>query len=443
MPHKTSRGKQSNHRTISMNGLVVGSLTKTKQSGMVFQYNDNWLSSSQARPLSLSMPLRRDPYSGSEVFNYFDNLLPDRKNIRDRVISRFKVESDHPFDILSAIGSDCVGAIQVHSEQPSNVRYITGEPLNEHQIAELIRGYRVNPLGMDSEADFRISLAGAQEKTALLFYDDQWIKPTGTTATTHILKFPIGTIDTPSGSIDLSNSCENEWLCLEFMALAGISTAKSGLLHFEDQTVLSVTRFDRRLSDDGSWVLRLPQEDFCQALNLPSSMKYQEHGGPGMTECLELLQASNNALNDRETFLKTQILFYLMGAIDGHAKNFSIFHQAGSRYEMTPIYDVLSIHTINNKQLPHKARLAMSWKGQSKNNYFSYKQIQPRHLFYTCEHYGFESLVEQFLTHINSKLNDITKTLVGKANKQGIDERIAEQFISEISKKMTLVQSSF
>jgi serine/threonine-protein kinase HipA len=102
-----------------MNGVVVGSLTKTKQSGMVFQYNDNWLSSSQARPLSLSMPLRRDPYSGSEVFNYFDNLLPDRKNIRDRVISRFKVESDHPFDILSAIGSDCVGAIQVYSEQPS------------------------------------------------------------------------------------------------------------------------------------------------------------------------------------------------------------------------------------------------------------------------------------------------------------------------------------
>ena len=443
MSQKTSRAKQPNHRIISMNGLVVGSLTKTKQSGMVFQYNDEWLGSTQARPLSLSMPLRRDPYSGSEVFNYFDNLLPDRKAIRDRVISRFKVESDHPFDILSAIGSDCVGAIQVHSEQPSNVRQITGESLNEHQIAELIRGYRVNPLGMDSEADFRISLAGAQEKTALLFFDGQWIKPTGTTATTHILKFPIGTIDTPSGSIDLSNSCENEWLCLEFMALVGIPTAKSDLLHFEDQTALSVTRFDRRLSDDGAWILRLPQEDFCQALNLPSSMKYQEHGGPGMAECLELLQASNNAANDRETFLQSQILFYLMGAIDGHAKNFSLFHQAGSRYEMTPIYDVMSIHNINNKQLPHKARLAMSWKGQSKNNYYSYKQIQPRHLFYTCEQYGYEGLVEQFLTHLDAQLSDITKVLFDKARQQGANEHSVEHFISEISNNIKRVQSCF
>lgn len=435
--------KSVSRRYISMNGVVIGSLTKTKQSGMIFQYTEDWLSSSQARPLSLSMPLKREAYSGSEVFNYFDNLLPDRKNIRDRVISRFKVESDHPFDILSAIGSDCVGAIQVHADVPSAVRTITGEPLNESKIAELIRGYRVNPMGMDSKADFRISLAGAQEKTALLYYDGKWVKPTGTTATTHILKFPIGSIDSPSGSIDLTNSCENEWLCLEFMALAGIPTAKSEILYFEEQTVLSVERFDRRFSDDGSWILRLPQEDFCQAFNLPSSMKYQEHGGPGIAESLELLQASNNATNDRETFLKCQILFYLMGAIDGHAKNFSIFHQAGSRFEMTPIYDVLSIHAINNKQLSHKAKLAMSWKGQSKNNYYSYKQVQPRHLLFTCKHYGFEGLVEQFLTHIDSELSDITKTLIKKARGQNVNESIVELFIREIDKKMKLVQSSF
>lgn len=435
--------KSANLRYISMNGIVIGSLTKTKQSGMTFQYNEEWLSSSQARPLSLSMPLRRDAYSGSEVFNYFDNLLPDRKNIRDRVISRFKVEADHPFDVLSAIGNDCVGAIQVHSNMPKNVRIITGEPLTENNIADLIRGYRVNPMGMDPEADFRISLAGAQEKTALLYYDDQWIKPTGTTPTTHILKFPIGHIDNPSGSIDLSNSCENEWLCLEFMSLVGIPTAKSEVLYFEDQTVLSVERFDRRFSEDSSWVLRLPQEDFCQALNLPSSMKYQEHGGPGMTECLALLQASNSADDDRENFLKSQILFYLMGAIDGHAKNFSIFHQAGSRYEMTPIYDVLSIHTINNKQLPHRARLAMSWKGKSKNNYFSYKQIQPRHLLYTCELYGFAGLVEQFLTYIDTHLAYITQCLLDKANAQNIDNNIVEQFIGEVSKSMKSVQHSF
>lgn len=132
-----------------------------------------------------------------------------------------------------------------------------------------------------------------------------------------------------------------------------------------------------------------------------------------------------------------------MGAIDGHAKNFSIFHRAGSRYEMTPIYDVLSIHTINNKQLPDKARLAMSWKGQSKNTYFSYKQIQPRHLIYTCEYYGFEGLVEELMTQISSELSDISKILIDKASKQGIEESIVERFISEISKKIKSVQSSF
>ena len=237
---------------------------------------------------------------------------------------------------------------------------------------------------MDGEDDFRISLAGVQEKTALLFHKGQWLRPFGATPTTHILKLPVGIIQNASGSIDLSGSCDNEWTCLELIRNMGIPTANAAVATFEDQRVLVVERFDRRWTADDKWLLRLPQEDFCQAMNLPSSKKYQADNGPTMLDCMRLLQGASDNFTDRLNFLKTQIMFLLLSAPDGHAKNFSVFLQAGDNFALTPVYDVISIYPIDNKQLHHRAKLAMGWIGTSKGYRYKLQEVQLRHcLLYT------------------------------------------------------------
>jgi serine/threonine-protein kinase HipA len=116
---------------------------------------------------------------------------------------------------------------------------------------------------------------------------------------------------------------------------------------FGDQTVLVVERFDRAWMDDGAWIARLPQEDFCQALGFSPKQKYEHDGGPGMAKCLQLLTGSADAQRDKLAFQLTQLAFWLMAATDGHAKNYSIFLQPGDTYVMTPLYDILSMWPYN------------------------------------------------------------------------------------------------
>jgi serine/threonine-protein kinase HipA len=197
---------------VLMNGRLVGFLHKSPSGAMSFQYAEGWLETSGARPVSLSLPLRASIYEGAQVYSFFDNLLPDNERIRARIQARFQVANSHPFDLLSAIGADCVGAIQLGQEQAlKKVDVITAQVLSTAEIARLLKGYRMSPLGMNEEVDdLRISIAGAQEKTALLWHQGQWCRPIGPTPTSHIFKLPIGLI--AENNFDLSESCENEWL---------------------------------------------------------------------------------------------------------------------------------------------------------------------------------------------------------------------------------------
>ena len=270
------------------------------------------------------------------------NLLPDNEQIRARIQARFRIATDQPFDLLSAIGNDCVGAIQLCQEEhlPHRIDETTTQILSGEEIANLLKVYRTIPLGMIEAADdFRISIAGAQEKTALLWHQGQWCRPTGATPTSHIFKLPIGFID--HGGIDLRDSCENEWLCLKIAGAFGLPTAEAQIQQFEDVKVLVVKRFDRRWSKDGTWLIRLPQEDMCQALGVSPNLKYQSDGGPGMAEIMQTLLGAKDAEADRETFFRSQVLFWLLAAMDGHAKNFSIFIEPTGSYGLTPLYDVI------------------------------------------------------------------------------------------------------
>lgn len=363
---------------VYMNGLHVGVLTWTNAANLIFIYDQSWLKSEVARPISLSMPLTEVPYKGQIVENFFDNLLPDNELIRERIQRRFHTASKRCFDLLSNIGADCVGALQLLPQSTApNVKKITATPINKTEIAKLLKHYKTAPLGMGENLDFRISIAGAQEKTALLWHENKWQVPQQATPTSHIIKLPIGEI--AHAGIDLHDSVENEWLCLKIMSAYGLSVNNAHIESFEDVKTLVVERFDRLWADDKSWLMRLPQEDFCQSLGKPSALKYESDGGPGIQPIMKLLEGSKNAIADRKRFMKSVFLFWVLGAIDGHAKNFSVKLEAGGRYELTPLYDVLSAYPIAAKrQLEWKAiKMAMSLKG--KNRHYLWDNIQPRH----------------------------------------------------------------
>ncbi|NUA29559.1 type II toxin-antitoxin system HipA family toxin [Cupriavidus basilensis] len=380
-------GRRSHARALSVwaNGERVGTWRIPTRGDMELQYDPGWLASPAGRPLSLSLPFGVDtsPLKGDRVRNYFDNLLPDSDAIRKRLATRFKAATTEAFDLLEAIGRDCVGAVQLlgENEQPAGHDRIEGTPQSDSDIEKLLR-QTVSPTGMgaqDDDDDLRISLAGAQEKTALLWHGNQWMKPHGATPTTHILKLPLGLVGNKRA--DLSTSVENEWLCLTILAAYGLPVAHSEIKTFASQKVLSVQRFDRQMHSSGGWILRLPQEDFCQALGVAPHLKYEADGGPGMRDIAQILRQSTHADEDLEIFLTTQILFWMLAAPDGHAKNFSIRLLPGGRYRMTPLYDVMSIWPVvgfgANQWSWHKAKLAMAVAG--KNRHYLFKDVQRRH----------------------------------------------------------------
>jgi serine/threonine-protein kinase HipA len=426
-----------------MNGIEVGVLEKTRGGGMTFTYSQGWLEYDARRSISLSMPLSTGTYSGHEVYNFFDNLLPDNPVVRERVMAKFSVPVDHPFDILAAIGHDCVGALQLIRDKGDYKPEIQATAMSEHDVAGLLRRYRENPMGMEEDDDFRISLAGVQEKTALLYQNGCWHKPHGATPTTHILKLPVGVIQNASGNIDLSGSCDNEWTCLEVMRQLGIPTTEAWVDNFEDQRVLIVERFDRRWTSDQDWILRLPQEDFCQAMNLPSSKKYQVDHGPGIIDCLKLLQNSSNAYEDRVNFFKTQIVFFLLSAPDGHAKNFSVRLQQGDSFSLTPVYDVISIYPIDNKQLKHRAKLAMGWMGTTKGFRYKLQDIQLRHILHTAKKVGLLQEVKVFLDEIEALMSKALSLTEVVAKEKGIDMEITSTILDETNEATKRLQRSY
>lgn len=369
---------------IWLNGTPVGYWDATAGVNTL-TYFDEWLGDEQGRPLSLSLPFQpgNAPYRGPVVQNYFDNLLPDSDAIRRRIAQHFRTAGIEPYQLLAAVGRDCVGAIQLlpSDEAPTDLFSIHSEPLDEHGVARLLRHTLSDqPLGQGDEADdLRLSIAGAQEKSALLWHQGQWQRPLGSTPTTHILKLPLGLVGAMRA--DMRTSVENEWLCSRIMHSFGLPTAPCEIAQFEDIKVLVVERFDRRLAADGGWIVRLPQEDFCQATGTSPLHKYQADGGPGISKIMEILLGSEQPEQDRSNFFKAQVVFWLLAATDGHAKNFSIFHLPGSRYRATPLYDVLSAHPIigtsANKVAPQRAKLAMAVRGTQ--NYYNLQQIQRRH----------------------------------------------------------------
>lgn len=372
-----------------MNGEFVGRWEKSPQGTDRLVYARSWIESPAGRPLSLSLPLppltgdaEPQPLTGPPVVAWFENLIPDNDRILQRLQQRFGAPTTRAFDLLAAIGRDCAGALQLLplDETPGDIRRIDAEPLDDAGVARVLRQATLPAMGTGArETAFRLSIAGAQEKTALLRHEGRWCIPHGATPTSHIFKLPLGLVGNMRA--DLSYSVELEWLCMEIARGFGLPSANVSIERFEDQVALVVERFDRRLAADGTYWLRLPQEDLCQATATPPARKYEADGGPGIARILDLLRASDNAEADRLVCFRAQLLFWMLAAIDGHAKNFSIALLPGGRYRLTPLYDILSAYPILGRgpgQLdPRDAKLAMAVQGR--NRHYALHEIHRWH----------------------------------------------------------------
>lgn len=414
------RKRQESELFVNMNGKKVGLLSRAASGKLEFRYDASWLDSKSGRPLSLSMPLASQTYSGDVVENYFDNLLPDSLPIRNRIQKRFGARSNRGFDLLWHVGRDCVGAIHLSPEDTlADVQTIESEPLSDAEIAETLKSYRTKPLGMSEEKEFRISVAGAQEKTALLRLGDEWHRPLGTTPTSHIFKLPIGRIE--HGNLDLSDSVENEWLCHAVFKAYDIPVANTEMMTFEKVKALVVERFDRRWAMDRSWLIRLPQEDMCQALNIPPNFKYESDGGPGIKEIMGLLLGSEKSLEDRKRFMTQVFLFWVLGATDGHAKNFSIFLLPNGAFQLTPAYDIISAYPI----LKSRKEISMAMAVSGKNSHRKWDGILRRHWLSTAKKCNFpESEMAQIMDRIIGDMDRVIDDVGGKLP-DGFPDKVA------------------
>jgi serine/threonine-protein kinase HipA len=392
-----NRKTKSQTLYVSLNGVLVGFLKKESSGAISFRYESEWLEEGFA--ISHSMPLQEDMYRGEIVSRYFDNLLPDNDEIKKTVATKFGAESIRPFDMLSVIGKDCVGALSFSHEEidPFEQYEMNYKKISEKEIAQRIRELSSSsPLGM-KEGEFRLSVAGAQEKTALLKIKKGWHEPQGMTPTTHLIKTPIGAL---GESINFKDSVDNEWASLAIMKKFGLPVCHSEIEVFEDQRVLVVERFDRRWvkNESQNFLIRIPQEDLCQALGYSPYQKYQSDGGPGILEITKLLQASKEQ-NDRFDFFKAMIIFDLLYATDGHGKNFSIFLGADG-FRLTPFYDVMSGYFLvkSEGRSVNKMKLAM---GVGESGHYRFSKIAKRHYLETAKKCGIiESKFEEILEGI-------------------------------------------
>ena len=412
--------RRSGGLNVWMNGVLVGHWQVSRGGTHVFQYDHDWVSAPEYRQLSLSLPMTSDAdVSGPEVEAYFDNLLPDPPEIRQRLALRFTTKSTNAFDLLSVIGRDCVGAVQTlpPDETPEGYNRLEYEEVDDKRIEHILASVTSrSPLGSpDAGDDFRISIAGAQEKTALLKVGGQWCTPKGATPTTHILKLPLGALGGRL-NLDMSNSVENEWLCSRILRALKLDIAETEVLTFGAQKVLVVERFDRRWAEAGDWILRIPQEDFCQATGTPTARKYEADGGPGLEQCMAILGGSRDPNADLIKFLRTQVAFWLLAATDGHAKNFSIFNLAGDEYALTPLYDVLSAWPVighGDRLLPLQS-VKMAMAVRSKNVHYHLAEIKARHWKMLAQRSGADGAwawIMSMVTSVDSALETVEKEL--------------------------------
>ncbi len=317
---------------------VAGSLVRLGGGQLRFDYDDDYRDHDGATPLSLSMPLPVASHPDSVVTPWLWGLLPDNEAVVQRWARSFRASAASVFSLLSTpVGEDCAGAVRFATPERLDDSLAPDggvEWLSDDDVETRLRDLREDGtawLGRTSSGQF--SLAGAQAKTALLLRDGRWGLPSGSTATTHILKPAVTGFD----DHDL-----NEHVCLDAARRAGLAVARTRVRRFGAESAIVVERYDRR--EIGDHPVRVHQEDVCQALGVHPTRKYQADGGPAAGDIAGLLRRAmpaRAAEDDVARFADALIWNWLIAGTDGHAKNYSVL-LAGRQVRLAPLYDIAS-----------------------------------------------------------------------------------------------------
>jgi serine/threonine-protein kinase HipA len=332
---------------------------------MTFAYDPSWLDANRP-PLSQSLPLTGD-FGTVDVIAFFGGLLPE--GTPRQILSRqLGVSTANDFGLLEALAGDTAGAVSLFSPG-SEIPSTTGDDvqwLDESQLSELIAEIPSRPMHADSDGEWRLSLAGAQDKLPVIVGEDGRVGLTrGRTPSTHILKTPIA---------GLHDTVANEAYCLELGRRLGIDTVAAVPRRAGDRECLLVARYDRRATLAG--IERLHQEDFCQALGIPSGRKYQAEGGPGLADCFGLIRTSVSVpARESPQLLDYVGLSFLVGNHDAHGKNFSLLYDPDSHLAaLAPAYDMLCTVAYRDVK-PMSRKMAMHIGGEYRPDW-----VRARHL---------------------------------------------------------------
>ena len=339
--------------TVYLHGEKVGLLAQAQTGRMTFTYAPEWLDGPHARPLSHSLPLRKETFDERECIGFFGGLLPEEGN-REIVARNLGITSRNDFAMLREIGGECAGSVSLLpvGSEPAPVSNAY-ESISEAQLIEILDQLPKRPL-LAGRTEIRLSLAGAQNKVALRVDSDAYSIPLHESPSTHILKpeserFP--------GLVD------NEVCCLELARKAGLSACEAVAKDYGKHRCLLISRYDR--SRRGDAILRLHQEDFCQALGIPSRTKYQTEGGPSLKQCFDLIRSASAAPARDLILLFNAVLFnYFIGNGDAHGKNFSLLYSLPDEpfsVRLAPLYDLVSTASYPEIAQSMAMRIGKQW----------------------------------------------------------------------------------
>lgn len=340
---------------------LVGHLIQDDSGLIAFDYIDTWLENPNAYPLSRSLPLRVERFTRKECRGFFAGILPEESN-RTLIAKNLGISAQNDFAMLEQIGGECAGAITfMPSGQPLPEEEQTYRALSDHDLAGILEQLPRRPL-MAGEDGVRLSLAGAQDKIAVLLQGSQISLPLDNAPSTHILKPAIKRY---------RDLVFNELGCLRLAAALDLPTAKAEVRNVQGTDYLLVERYDRMLEDDR--LMRLHQEDFCQSMAIPSDIKYQNEGGPSLKQCFDVLrEMSSVPVLDLQTLLNAVIFNYLIGNNDAHGKNFSLLYHVDGSIRLAPLYDLVC--TVRYPELSPK--MAMKIGGEYRSDRIAMRHFE-------------------------------------------------------------------
>lgn len=324
----------------------AGRLARTSYGDTAFLYDDDYVAAGGS-PLSLALPLEEEAFGDVETRAFFANLLPENAQLQ-RIMERHGIARDDVVGLLEHLGADCAGSVScLPLDAPPikspGVLAKDYDPLGDKALLKLVRSLR-DERRLPTDLTDPSPVAGVQSKVAVTRLPDGGFalpRAGSRVPTTHILKVP--------ARRDARDTRHEEAAAI-LAAAAGLDVSVPTAIRIGDVDALLIERFDRHVAD--GIVSRIHQEDFAQALGLPSELKYQRRGQPGrwfdVPAAVSVLDQTRDPAASRLAFLKASIFNLCIGNTDNHAKNHAVLYDAPGAPRFAPLYDLLPIRLSRN-----------------------------------------------------------------------------------------------